>query len=233
MQRFDDVMIGAGEVDHREICVWLKEMAQKKQPLSLVNFYMEMPVGSQSVIAMVDDDTFTVSPSETHIKVLTEKQKTIIKMTSELWILANCQAIDTRTGEVFLAGFRYINLHADRRESCRVRLYKPINVALETENGKMSGILKDISIGGCRVNIFMKTLQPGDAIKVSLKMFDSTTNTILNISVAAELIRADISKMPVVCNLHFVLDAETEDKLIYFINQRQIEVMKCLKDSLV
>ena len=164
--------------------------------------------------------------------MLSEKQKTIIKTDSELCILANCNAIDIKVGEAVLNGFRYINLHADQRESCRVRLIKPINVSLMTEHGRMTGILGNISLGGCRVNIFMRTLQPGARVTIALKMFDNITNTILNISLSAILLRVDNSKMPVICCFSFESDSEMEDKLIYFINQRQIEVMKSLKDSL-
>jgi len=233
IEQFDYVTVSSDEDDFLEICNWLKTMASSNQHLSLMNYYMEMPIVSKSPVTASDDRSFVVSPLEHHTKVITEIQKTIIHKSPELSVLANCQAISLSTNEVILSGFRYISLHANHRKTCRVRLQKPINVSLITETGKMAGVLKDISLSGCRVATFIRTLQPGASVVLALKMFDTSTNAIVSISVNAELIRVDNAKMPIACGFRFEPDSETEEKLIRFINQRQMELIKSLKDSLV
>lgn len=232
MVRYELITRASDEEDLQEICRWLEDVAKKGQKLPVMNFYMEMPIVSHCLITVCDQNSFSVFPSENQVKVLLEKQKTIIRKNDDLCVLANCQAINSRSGEVVLSGFRYIQLHAEQRETFRVRLIKPINVSLETEKGRMAGVLKDLSIGGCRVSVFIRGLQPGSKITLSLKMFDAATQSILNISVIAQLVRVDGEKMPINLGLKFEHNTETEEKVTHFINQRQMEMIKSLKESL-
>lgn len=232
MNKFEYLTMVSDEEDHLDICTWLQSMSEKKQRISMLNYYMEMPVESKSLVDF-SDNSWVVTPSETHLKVIMDKRKIIIKKSDGISIVANCQGIDQKSGEVVLDGFRYITLLTDRRDSCRIRLLKPINVALKPEMGTMAGTLQDISIGGCRVHIFMRTLQAGAKIAVNLKTFDMTTNTILNITLKATVINVNNAKIPVIVNLQFDYDKEMEDSLIYYINQRQIDAMKSIKESLL
>ena len=231
--RFEYLNLSTEQEDYEEICGWLQNMVKTQQKVSCVNYYMEMPIISKSQVVASDHGTFVVSPSEIQLKVMSDKLKTFINVNADKSILANCQAVSMQTGEAVLSGFRYVSLNSTSRDACRVQLIKPINVSLETEHGKMAGILKDISLSGCRVATFMRTLQPGAHVKLMLKMFDTDTNTILQIVADAVLMRVDSEKMPIACGLRFELDSNTEEMLVHYINQRQIELLKSLKESLV
>jgi DNA-directed RNA polymerase subunit L len=230
--RFEYLNISTEQEDHEDICNLLNKIAETGRSVSCVNYYMEMPIVSKSKIVASDQGAFVVYPAENQLKVMSEKLKTIINVDSDKCILANCQAISMKTNEAVLSGFRYISLHCENRDACRVRLIKPINVTLETENGKMAGVLKDISLSGCRVATFMRTLQPGANVKLMLKMFDAATSSVVDIAANAVLMRMESDKMPIACGFRFELDSITEEKLVHFINQRQMELIKSLKDSL-
>ena len=223
----------AGQSEHEEISTLLQHKIERRKDVTLLNYFMEMPIVSKSHLEAADKGAFVFSPSETHIKVISEKMKTILKFRSGHSVLANCLGVSLRNKEVILTGFRYISLHSENRESLRVRLTSPINVSLVTEVGKLAGILKDISISGCKIALFARILTPGDTIILALKMFDTTTQSVLDIAIPAVLVRTDNVKIPVVCGFRFELDSAIEEKLILFINQRQMELIKELKESLL
>lgn len=226
MIKFDTVTLSEKNNDLFEICSWMQNMADNQQSLRFVNYYMEMPIVSQTSVVPDRNGTFIATLPEHHVKVIAKKHKTIITINPELSLMARCQSINPVSGEVVLSDFHYIALHDEQRANARVRLPKPVNVAIETGGVNMAGMLKNISIGGCHVNLFLRTLKPGTNVTVALKMFDPATQAILKIPAAAELVRTDATKMPVDCSFRFKQYSAMDDKLGMFVNKCQRDVLQ-------
>lgn len=215
--------------DNTAICNILRQMAQDGSKVKLINYYKELPIKSITSISEINDMRFEAFPSSVHTAVLQEKQKTFIQLQNECYILADCPVIYPDRGTVILYNFAYVTLHTERRYDYRVRFDHPINVILYSDKRKMPGMLCDISCGGACMITFMRGLSPGMHVGLPLKFFDADTKSIINFQLQAKIIRLEKEVPPFLCCIQFEPDKGSEAKLIAFVNQRQIEIIKALK----
>ncbi len=207
----------------------LAEAIQRNEKVCILNFYKELPINSTLALSAFDDDRFEVSPNKLHLSVLQEKQRTIICLKNGQTILAECSTVCSDRGFAVLQDFKFVQLHCNRRKDFRVRFDRPINIMLHMEDRKIPGMLRDISLGGACITTFSRGLKPDMLLNFTLKTFDSSTNSIINIELPSRIIRSEGEKLPVLCCFSFEIESECESQLMTFINQRQMEIIKALR----
>jgi hypothetical protein len=232
MERYEHQIRQSPDSDHEEIQKYLLSISAKNHRISILNYFKDMPVISKSKLSPFDDGLFEINPSDLHIKVIKERQRTILSMDDET-ILADCPSTFLKRDIVVVSGFRYIKLLSNNRSNFRIDLDRPINVNLELNNQKLAGMMKNISVSGCLVDLFSIEISVGMSVNLSLKSFDTATGSILNLTLNAEIVRVEGMSPPFECALRFHPTPEVEDKLMQFINIRQHELLRQIRDGVI
>lgn len=227
---FDYCPKGEPKADSEEIDAQLAEIAKKGQSISMMNYYSEMPIISRTTISIIDKGKIEVTPKDIHLEVLSQQQKSFVTLPNGECLLAECHAVYPGKGFAVMARFCYVKIHAGLRESLRVGFERPINVFIDDGERKIPSMLRNISLGGGCVTMFVRDLEPGRELVLHLKSFDNEAQQIDQFSIKSILVRVDHEKPPFACGLRFELDKNTEADLANYINRRQLSIIKQLKE---
>jgi len=148
-------------------------------------------------------------------------------------ILGQMDSIDIQRGLVRLSNFCFSELLAENRETVRVRFKRPTNIIIHCALERISGVIHDISLGGCRINtLTRKGLEDAQEIAVELKVIDKTTGLTNCTRIPSRIVKISGESAPFNCVFCFNHTSQSERFLSVLINQRQLEIVKELRDSL-
>lgn len=220
--------------DRTETFRILKRLAQEKRKIALLNYYRDVPIENSGRIIDVEGDEAEIETSELQSKLINLHRKTILKsgMLGQ-HVLAEVRHVDTKKRTAVIGNPRAIRLHSDRRNAVRVQLKRPIAIIMEVEGNKISGSMKNISLGGCAVDTLIKELlEEHETASLNLKLPDSVTGSFTDIRLTARIVRVEGEHIPYRCALGFIHDRTSEALVASFLHQRQVEIIRELKDSI-
>ena len=202
--------------------------------ITLTNIYKEMPISCPATICEIKGHRVELQTSELQLAAISQCSEAYILFSPVAGpILGRLDSIDIRKSTVRLANFSYSELHANRRSTVRVRFKKPINIVAQAGSNKISGMIHDISLGGCCINTLVKQgLDQGSEIMVALKLLEQATGQGLCMQIPSNVVRVDGKTPPFKCALRFTHPPQTEQLLSIYIYQRQLEILKELRESL-
>ena len=176
-------------------------------------------------------DTLICRSNPTQTRALKVSHYTIIRSSKlEHDVYANA-AYDAETDEITLSEFSYVELLPDRRNTLRVKIGGLFQVPVEAGTTTFTAKLKDLSLGGCALEVPDKALL-GNFTYFYLNLSFPLQNQPVpqKLRVMARLLRYESNDKPCRCILLFEHDRRSEDLIGRYIAQRQAEIIRELKD---
>lgn len=204
-----------------------------RNDLKLLNYYKGVPISYGANILEVDKEVLVVSAHETQLAVLENDMRTLMKSSHfRKDIIADVMSIDWRTEIVILRNFIYTDILSEKRSAVRVDLDDPTPVIVSYEEGKETiGRLNDLSVEG------LALLMPDDCV------IDPETKVNLNIrlpiigqqgfhdlTIEAVFLKTIQTSQHLKHIFMISLDRRSENLFCHFISQRQLELVKELKE---
>lgn len=233
IQYFEKTVHGTLEEDMHVIVQNLKGMVGKQ--FSMLNYYKEIPVSYDATLVGVENEMAEFQIHEYQAKVINIAREALISCPdSKLFkddLFAEAFYISVPKKRVILCRFGYAKIRSDMRRFVRVVLDRPVAMDFMTETGVFSGNIRDISLGGAAVALGDKDLvAPGSVINVVAKLPDYSSRSTMEIAITANVVRIVGDTAPYTCLLEFHSDKHSQQQIAYFVNQRQVEIIKELKD---
>ncbi len=228
---FDKVVRGTEREDGLVIVQFLKGMIGKK--FSFLNYYKEIPVSYDAKLVSVENDMAEFEVHEYQAKVIAVEKLAAIRAHEKSPVpddlVGEVFYVNVSRKKVILTRFHYAKIRADLRRFVRVCLeghYADVDIHLE--NNIIPASVRDISLGGLAVFLSDKDgLEPGMEVSLILKLENASVR---EIGAACKVIRLLNDEPPYTFILEFISDRNSQQALAYYINQRQVEIIKELKE---
>ena len=201
--------------------------------ITLTNVYKEMPITYPATICEIRGHHIELQTCELQLAAISLCQEAYIQSPRVgIPLLGRLEAIDIRRGTVQLSNFSHTEMHVNNRSTVRVRFKKPISILAFAGSNKISGVIHDISLGGCCINTLTRHgLENAENLQIALKLMEHTTGLGLCMQIPCTLIRITGNVPPFMCILRFDHTPQSEQLLSIYIYQRQLEILKELRES--
>lgn len=232
-QYYEKVVRGTEREDMLVILQFLQGMIG--QQFSFLNYYKEIPVSYDATLLSIENEMAEFAVHEYQAKVVNMEKKTLIHSHSlspfPEDMIGEAFYVSSAKKRVILCNFGYARIRSDMRRFVRVLLDNPIKADLLFEDDIIKGDVKDISLGGAAViTDSADLLVPGLDINVFLKLPELNGNSRNEVGLGATIIKVVGTCAPYTCIIEFHPEKHSQQQIAYYINQRQVEIIKELKD---
>ena len=222
-------VVGVKE-DNKQIVKILQEIAsgERSNDLRVLNYFHEIPVSYPGTVENVEDDMVDISVHQNQAVVMHLQKMTFLKSRHFPHdVVANVFRADVNKCFAILTKFAYAQVRAERRQFVRVKLDGKIPVSFISSAFQFNGTVDDISIGGMCV-----CAEPSDAVETQTEGVLAVVLDTARMEIPATLLK--VFDEDGVTKYVFELDADSkiESKISHFIFQRQLEIIREIKDSL-
>lgn len=219
-----------GKEDTAAILVILKKIKEGsfKNDLKLLNYYHEVPVSFGAALERIDGDVVECTVHQAQAAALGLQKQTLLKSAhfpDGCGVHCFVEYINVRSRMAVLGRFAYATIRADRRNAVRVKVGSPVATVFQADNQSLTGTLKDISVIGLAV-VSSEELPTGLPEEGVLKL--NLMGTAL--AVKAVLVRSTAVEQGHLHTFRFALDAKVEELVSQFIYNRQVEIIRELKE---
>jgi hypothetical protein len=232
-QYFDKIVRGTEREDMLVIVQFLQGMIG--QTFSFLNYYKEIPVSYDAILLNVENEMAEFAVHEYQAKVIHKEKQTLIRshplspfredMVGEAFYVSSAKK------RVILCNFGYATIRSDMRRFVRVLLDNRVEAELILEGDFLNGTVKDISLGGAAISTMTADLLvPGHEINMFLKLPEPNGNSIREVGMSATIIKVFGTTAPFTCLVEFHSEKHSQQQIAYYINHRQVEIIKDLKD---
>jgi hypothetical protein len=117
------------------------------------------------------------------------------------------------------------------RRFVRVHLDKPVEVEMLLEDDIFKGNVNDISLGGASFCVkSADLLTPGLDVSLFLKLPEYDGNSRVEVGLSATILKVVGENAPFMCIVEFHAEKHSQQQIAYYINLRQVEIIKELKE---
>lgn len=223
------VSVAGVKEDSSAITKVLQEIRNKKLPndLRLLNYYNEIPVSYPAQIEHVEEEMVDLTVHQQQAVVMVTDRMTFL--TSKHFpfdVVAKVFRVDTHRCLAILTHFAYAHVRAQRREFVRVQVPGRVDVTFVSAEGSLSGRLYDISLGGLS---FISQIK---------KNIDVNTKGTLSVGLQSrtfDIPAVLLKTVPDERNFKYIFEIDVsgkiENHISQFIFQRQLEIIRELKES--
>ncbi|MFA7060847.1 MAG: PilZ domain-containing protein [Pedobacter sp.] len=233
IQYFDKIIRGTEHEDNLVILQFLKNMIGQR--FSFLNYYKEMPVSYDAILLNVENGMAEFEVHEYQAKVISLERRALI------FSHEKSHVPDDMSGEVFyvniakkkviLCKFGYGKIASNQRRFVRVKLDMPVQADLVFDTDVMTGNINDLSLGGAAMTVMSKeSLVPGLDINLFLKLPGTQSASVIEVGTNATIIKLVLEEAPFTCYIEFHTEKHSQQLIAYYINQRQVEIIKELKE---
>ncbi|MDD2851500.1 MAG: PilZ domain-containing protein [Desulfuromonadaceae bacterium] len=211
----------------------LKDMVGNKFPL--LNYYKEIPVSYDATLLNIENEMAEFSVHEYQAKVISIERQALIDSaflkTLPESIYGEAFYVSSAKKRIILNNFGYARIRSGMRRFVRVVLDVPIEAEIICEGDILKGEVMDISIGGAAITTApTEFLVPGLNINMILKLPNVTGNTTVEVGLGATIVKVIDTAAPYTCLIEFNPEKHSQQQISQYINRRQIEIIKELKD---
>jgi hypothetical protein len=197
-----------------------------KNDLKLLNYFREIPVSYPASVESVEENFAELLVHQVQAVVISFEKVTVLKSSHfPRDVIANVNYVNIEKSRIVLSSFSYALVRADRRMSVRVELSEPIYASFSSEGTVLPGRLHDMSLTGISVNV---SEEPG--ISLAQKGELAVTLPIGTITVPASLLKVLAVEGGFRLVFEIAATRATEHSISQYIFQRQVEIIKELKD---
>ncbi|UFS69892.1 PilZ domain-containing protein [Geomonas sp. RF6] len=200
-------------------------------PITLTNVYKEIPISHPATIREVNGKYVELNTSELQLASISQCDEAYLQSPLLDWtLLGRLCSIDMRRSSVKLGDFREAELDVLKRKTVRVRLKKPVTVRLKTEHETIVGAVHDVSLGGSCINTVVRDgLSEGGTLEMELSLPALDTDCLC---IPCKVVAIEGDAPPFRCSFSFDHTSRSEQVLSVFIYQRQLEIVRELKEAL-
>jgi hypothetical protein len=236
IQCFDKIVKGTEREDSLVILQNLKGMVGMS--LSFLNYYKEIPVSYDARLISVDNEMAEFEVHEYQAKVIALEHKALIRAHKKFSfrddMFGEAFYVNVAKKRVILCKFGYARINSDLRRFVRVLLDRPFDADLMVDADIIKGSVKNISLGGASIDVESKEqLSKGLEIAIYLKIPDIAGGSIREVGVAATVVSVKGDDAPYTCIVEFQPEKHSQQQISYCINQRQVEIIKELKEQIL
>ncbi|NTW99398.1 MAG: PilZ domain-containing protein [Geobacteraceae bacterium] len=230
---YDKAVRGTEREDMLVIIQFLQGMIG--QQFSFLNYYKEIPVSYTATLLSIENEMAEFAVHEYQAKVINMEKQTLIyshplssfpeDMIGEAFYVSSAKK------RVILCNFGYAKIRSDMRKFVRVLLENPVEAEMVFEGDILKGNVKDLSLGGAAISIMSADLlEPGLDINMFLKLPDINADSVREVVISATILKVIGTSAPYTCLVEFHAEKHSQQQIVYYINQRQVEIIKELKD---
>jgi len=232
-QYYDKAVRGTEHEDKMVILQFLSGMIGHK--FSFLNYYKEIPVSYDATLLSVENEMAEFEIHEYQAKVISIERKALIYSHAKSHfsedMIGEAFYVSSVKKRVILCKFAYARIRSDMRRFVRVQLDHPVEADLVFDDDFLKGNVKDISLGGAAMSIMTsELLVPGQNVNLLLKLPDSANNSLIEVRVAATIIKIIGESAPFTCIVEIQADKHSQQQIAHYINLRQVEIIRELKD---
>ena len=233
IQYFDKIIRGTEQEDNLVIVQFLKSMVGQR--FTFLNYYKEIPVSYDATLLSVENDMAEFEVHEYQAKAISLERTALIYSHEKSHIQEDMSGdvfyVNIAKKRVILCKFGYGKIISDRRRFVRVTLDIPIQADLVFENDILTGSIMDLSLGGAAMTVMSKELLvPGADINLFLKLPGTQPASVIEVGMSATVVKLMGEEAPFNCFIEFHAEKHSQQQIAYFINQRQVEIIKELKE---
>ena len=213
--------------DSNAIISLLTEYQALDRPITIMNYYLELPLTTKSTLSSFDSGKFEITVAGMHAQVILEQMQTIVQLEG-CTALADCSSVNYQKQRLVIANFRYIELQASNREAFRLNVNASLIIDFRNEQGKIAARMVDISLTGCRVIIEHENVPVG-----TFAVLES------NFSIQGKEVRRNLPAKVVktyhidnfnYCCLEFIGTPSDQDLLHRFLSQQQADIIRKFRE---
>jgi len=219
--------------DMMVILQFLKGMVGKQ--FSFLNYYKEIPVSYDATLLSVENEMAEFSVHEYQAKVINLERRALVYSHAmspfREDMVGEAFYINSAKKRVILCKFAHAFIRSDLRRFVRVLLDNPVEADLIFNGDILKGNIRDISLGGASMHTMScDPPEPGLDINLFIKFPDLCTSSKVEVGMSASIIRVIGDRAPFNCIIEFHPEKHSQQQIAYYINQRQVEIIKELKD---
>lgn len=202
----------------------------KGSSLQFFNYYKEVPVAAAVEVLYLFGDSLVCRSNQTQSRAIKTSCYTVIRskqLPHDVYAKAEYCA---ESDEITLSEFSYVELLPDRRNALRVKIGGLFQITVEAGPERFTAKLKDLSLGGCALEVPDKALLGRYRyfyLNLAFQLQGQAAPQQLRIM--ARLLRFESQENPCRCIMLFEHDRRSEDLIGRYIAQRQAEILRELK----
>jgi hypothetical protein len=205
------------------------------QKFLFLNYYKEIPVSYDAVLLNVEHEMAEFEVHEYQAKVINMSKMALIHPysigTFPENLVGEAFYVSSAKKRVILCKFGYARFCSDMRRFVRVLLDRPVEAEMLFGNDILNGNVKDISLGGAAISLMSDDLlTPGLEVSLFLKLPEHDGNTRVEVGLSATILKVVGDNAPFMCIVEFHAEKHSQQQIAYYINKRQVEIIKELKD---
>lgn len=205
------------------------------QTFSFLNYYKEIPVSYDATLLSIENEMAEFAVHEYQAKVINMEKETLIYSPPQgpfsEDLIGEAFYVSAAKKRVILCNFGYATIRSDMRRFVRVLIDNPVEAELIFDGDILKGNVKDLSLGGAAISTMSADLLvPGLDINIFLKLPDYNSNSRLEVGMRATIVKVVGTSAPYICYIEFHAEKHSQQMIAYYINQRQVEIIKELKD---
>jgi hypothetical protein len=226
------VTIKDGKTDADSITEIFSQMAAGRlsSDLMLVNYYDELPVSYRATVTSAEKDNIELAVHEHQALIMKQDKSTLIKSShfnNGLGVHCYATYVNIPKRAAFLSNFAYAQIRAERREAVRVKVHEKVPVTFSWDGAGIVGSLVDISGSGVSINCERAPeLAVGQTGQLKFTLSGSLS------AAPGTFVRSTPTEDDRhVCIFQMQPDRRSDIIIGQFIYQRQIEIIRELKDG--
>ncbi len=216
--------------DQAEIISILK--ANHGKTLKLINYYMGMPLSYPASIVQVDRGVVDLDVQPQQAFTIEHSRSAFIRSPIFKYdVFAQAQYVNIRKRAATFVKFCYVEIMAEKRNFIRLELKPAPDAVIESPLGIIDGKLNDISLSG--LNLLLENycpLERDSKMPVSFLLKTTEQNLSFNLNISATLIKIIDEAPPYKYAFSITPEKHLESQLSQFIFQRQIEIIREIRD---
>lgn len=220
--------------DHLDI-ISLLASAHRKNPaleVLLINYYKGLPVSFKAAVVAVGNDSLDLDVNPQQAVAISDGQYTFIR--SGIFkhdLVAKAQYVSVKRKAVTLNRLCYVEIMAERRNHLRLKIVPPIAAFYVADQGTVHGLITELSTAGAIMTVEShEEISTGEEILLSFPLPDATVNATNILTVPAKLITVIDDVRPSRYIFGLSPDRITEKHIAKYLFNRQIEIVRELKD---
>lgn len=232
-QYYDKAVRSTEQEDKMVILQFLSGMIG--QTFSFLNYYKEIPVSYDATLLSIENEMAEFAIHEYQAKVISFEHKALIyshpKSPFKEDMIGEAFYVNSIRKRVILCNFAYARIRADMRRFVRVLLDKPLEADLVSEGDILKGNVKDLSLCGAAMSVMLADMiVPGQNVSLLLKLPDFGSNSVVEVGAQATIVKIIGESAPFTCIIEIISDKHSQQQIAHYINQRQVEIIRELKD---
>lgn len=201
--------------------------------VQLINYYKGMPLSFNARVSKIKNGVLELQVYPQQAVAISDDHYTFIR--SKLFshdIVAKAFDVDIKQKTVSLNNLCYVELCAERRNHIRLKVNPPIDALYVTSQGTVRGEIIELSTTGTIMVVdYTVDMDIAEGGKLLLKLPDADHNTSCHVKVPARIITILDKTMPLNFIFSITADNINEKLIAKYLFNRQIEIIRILKDG--